>query len=108
MMTDPLPRGTVTFLFTDIEGSTRLWHEHAATMPAAYARHDRILRDAAADEGGVVFKTVGDALQIAFPTAIGGVIAALRAQQALVQEAWPTPEPLKVRMALHTLSLIHI
>lgn len=99
---DGLPRGTVTFLFTDIEGSTRLWHDHAAAMPAAYARHDAILRNAAADEGGVVYKTVGDAFQVAFPTAIGGVIAALRAQQALREEAWETPEPIKVRMALHT------
>jgi predicted ATPase/class 3 adenylate cyclase len=97
-----LPHGTVTFLFTDIESSTRLWHDHAAAMPAAYARHDAILREAANDEGGGVFKTVGDAFQIAFPTAIGATIAALRAQQALQREAWAMPEPLRVRMALHT------
>lgn len=96
------PRGTVTFLFTDIEGSTRLWQDFPETLPAAYARHDAILREAVGDERGVVFKVIGDAFQVAFPTAVGGVIAALRAQQALTRERWGLPEPLKVRMALHT------
>lgn len=97
-----LPQGTVTFLFTDIAGSTRLWQEQSSTMPAAYARHDAILREATQNERGVVFKVVGDAFQIAFPTAAGGVLAALRMQQALAREPWPLPEPLRVRMALHT------
>jgi predicted ATPase/class 3 adenylate cyclase len=97
-----LPHGTVTFLFTDIESSTRLWHEHADTMPHAYARHDTILREAIAANGGVVYKTVGDAFQVAFPTAIAGVNAARAAQRLLQTETWPTAEPLTVRMALHT------
>jgi len=96
-----LPHGTVTFLFTDIAGSTRLWQDHPAAMPAAYARHDAILRDACADHGGVVSKTVGDAVQAAFPTAPEAVAAALGGQRALQGEAWPLPEPLRVRMALH-------
>jgi predicted ATPase/class 3 adenylate cyclase len=97
-----LPHGTVTFLFTDIESSTRLWHEHAAAMPAAYARHDAILREAITAHGGVVYKTVGDAFQVAFPTAIDAVSAAYAAQRTLTAEPWPLKERLKVRMALHT------
>jgi transcriptional regulator with XRE-family HTH domain len=61
-----LPSGTVTFLFTDIEGSTRRWEQHQAAMPRALARHDAILRQAIAAHGGVVFKTVGDAVCAAF------------------------------------------
>src|SRR5262245_30788831 len=58
----PLPSGTVTFLFTDIEGSTRLWAQNPQTMGAAIARHEALLRAVIAASGGVVFKTVGDAL----------------------------------------------
>ncbi len=97
-----LPRGTVTFLFTDIEGSTRLWHAYGETMPAAYERHDAMLRAAVLALGGVVYKTIGDAFQAAFPDAAAGVGAALDAQRALQAEDWPTPEPLMIRMALHT------
>lgn len=97
-----LPHGTVTFLFTDIESSTRLWQEHPDAMTDAYARHDAILREAITGQGGVVYKTVGDAFQVAFPTAPQAVIATLIAQQALQHEAWPLLEPLQVRMALHT------
>lgn len=97
-----LPRGTVTFLFTDIEGSTRLWQAHPESIPRAYARHDDILRAAIAQYRGVVYKTIGDAFQVAFPSAPEAVAAAMAAQQALHAEAWPTPAPLRVRMALHT------
>ena len=97
-----LPRGTVTFLFTDIEGSTRLWNAHEHAMPAAYARHDTILRAAVFAHGGTVYKTIGDAFQTVFPDAAAGVGAALDAQRALQAEPWPLPEPLRVRMALHT------
>ncbi|MDQ3653785.1 MAG: adenylate/guanylate cyclase domain-containing protein [Chloroflexota bacterium] len=97
-----LPQGTVTFLFTDIAGSTRLWQAHHDAMTVAYARHDAILRETIAGQGGVVYKTIGDAFQVAFPTARSAVTAALTAQQALQAEAWPLPEPLRVRMALHT------
>src|SRR5262245_3008048 len=57
-----LPSGTVTFLFTDIEGSTRLWAQHPQAMGAAVARHEALLREAITNAGGVVFKTVGDAV----------------------------------------------
>src|SRR5262245_50212807 len=56
-----LPTGTVTFLFTDIEGSTRLWEQHPQAMAGALVRHDAILRQAIADEAGVVYKVIGDA-----------------------------------------------
>ncbi len=97
-----LPRGTVTFLFTDIEDSTHLWEAHAGLMPGVYERHDAILRESAGAEGGVVYKTIGDAFQVAFPTAPAAVAAAARAQAALTREPWPLPVPLRVRMALHT------
>ena len=64
-----LPTGTVTFLFTDIEGSTSRWEQHRAAMQAALARHDALLRDAIDAHSGVVFKTVGDAVCAAFVTA---------------------------------------
>ena len=57
-----LPRGTVAFLFTDIEGSTRLWQGHRAAMERAYARHDAVLRGAIAECGGVTYKVIGDAV----------------------------------------------
>lgn len=97
-----LPRGTVTFLFTDIASSTRLWVEQARAMPAAYERHDAMLRNAIEAHGGVVYKTIGDAIQAAFPTAPVGVAAALTAQRALQTEVWPIAEQLLVRMALHS------
>ena len=61
-----LPSGTVTFLFTDIEGSTALWQRHAQVMPAMLARHESMLRQAIETRGGVVFKTIGDAVCTAF------------------------------------------
>src|SRR5262245_59592347 len=64
-----LPAGTVTFLFTDIEGSTRLWEQHPQAMPTALARHDAIMRQAIAQQDGVVYKIIGDAFQAAFTTA---------------------------------------
>jgi len=99
-----LPRGTVTFLFTDIASSTRLWQEHPEAMRQAYARHDAILRSAITQHNGIVYKVIGDAFQVAFPTAAGALAAALTAQRALAQEVWlafALPEPLRVRMALH-------
>jgi class 3 adenylate cyclase len=82
------PRGTVTFLFTDIERSTRLWQHAAAAMPDAIARHDLILRGAVTAHGGTVYKVVGDAFQVAFPTAPAAVLAAIDAQRALATETW--------------------
>ena len=101
-MAHPVPTGTITFLFTDIEGSTRLWEQRTAEMKVALARHDQILRGAVESNGGHVFKTVGDAFCAAFVTAPDGLRAALDAQQALSSEPWKVPGGIKVRMGLHT------
>jgi predicted ATPase/class 3 adenylate cyclase len=100
-MVDP-PTGTVTFLFTDIEGSTRLWERHPDEMRHALARHDSLLRHACESCDGYVFKTVGDAFHVAFAEAPRAVAAALLGQLALLAEPWPEATPLRVRMALHT------
>jgi len=100
-MTD-LPTGTVTLLFTDIEGSTQLWEAHAAAMRAALARHDALLRHCIEDHDGHVFKTGGDAFCAAFHTAPDALAAALDAQRALHREPWPEAAKLRVRMALHS------
>src|SRR6266508_3792601 len=97
-----LPSGTVTFLFTDIAGSTRLWERHSQAMPAALARHDALLNDIVIAHGGVVFKTVGDSVLAAFAQAPDALAAALLTQRALGAEPWELPEPLQVRMALHS------
>ena len=96
------PTGTVTFLFTDIEGSTRMWERSPEHMQAALARHDEILRSTTEEHGGHVFKTVGDAFCCAFPTAPDALEAALLAQRTLLSEEWGETESLRVRMALHT------
>ena len=71
------PSGTVTFLFTDIEGSTRLWQQGEEAMRAAVARHDELLRAVIAEHGGTVFSTMGDGVAAAFPSASSAVAAAL-------------------------------
>ena len=80
------PSETVTFLFTDIEGSTKLWEAQPEQMRLALARHDALLRQAIENNNGHVFKTVGDAFCAAFATAPDALNAALAAQQALMQE----------------------
>jgi predicted ATPase/class 3 adenylate cyclase/Tfp pilus assembly protein PilF len=97
-----LPSGTVTFLFTDIEGSTKRWEQHPQTMPSTLARHNAILHEAITAHGGYVFKTVGDAYCAVFAGSAAALLAALAAQRALHTEAWAAPGPLRVRMALHT------
>ena len=91
----------MTFLFTDIEGSTALWESNRQAMAATVARHIDVLGQAITAHGGVHFKTVGDAVQAAFPTAPAALAAALTGQRAILAEAWPTGEALRVRMALH-------
>ncbi|HJZ45507.1 MAG TPA: AAA family ATPase, partial [Roseiflexaceae bacterium] len=98
----PLPSGTVTFLFTDIEASTQLWIQNAQTMGPAIARHEAILHAVITAGGGVVFKTVGDALYAAFASALDAVQAAVEGQRAIAVEPWGTSTPLSVRMALHS------
>ena len=97
MRRDQLPTGTVTFLFTDIEGSTKLLHELGAeAYSAALAEHRRILREAFTARGGVEVDTQGDAFFIAFPTAPDAVEAAAEARDALAEG------PIRVRMGIHT------
>jgi predicted ATPase/class 3 adenylate cyclase len=97
-----LPSGTVTFLFTDIEGSTALWERDSEAIATAIARHLELLYAAIQTHGGALFKTVGDAVQAAFPKAPDAVAAALDAQQSLLAEDWGELGTLQVRMALHT------
>ncbi|MBN2148666.1 MAG: tetratricopeptide repeat protein [Anaerolineales bacterium] len=95
--------GTITFLFTDIEGSTRLWEGHPEAMKGALARHDQILRTVIEANGGHIFKTMGDAFCAAFGVAPDALQAALDAQRGLQAEAWEGGiEAIRVRMALHT------
>ncbi|MFA5190642.1 MAG: SUMF1/EgtB/PvdO family nonheme iron enzyme [Verrucomicrobiia bacterium] len=96
------PSGTITFLFTDIEGSTQLWEKHPQAMPIALERHNQLLRRTMESHGGFVFKTVGDAFCVAFASAPNAMAAALAGQRALVAEPWGATGPLRVRMALHT------
>lgn len=96
------PSGTVTFLFTDLESSTRLWEDHPEQMQAALARHDALLRDAVAQHDGYLFGTAGDAISAAFVTAEQAVAAAVDAQQRLRSEDWPGPVELRARMGIHT------
>jgi predicted ATPase/class 3 adenylate cyclase len=97
-----LPSGTLTFLFTDVEASTRLWEEHPDAMRGALARHDEVLREAIAARGGQIVKTTGDGVHAVFATATDAVGAAVDAQHVLVDESWDETGPLRVRMGLHT------
>jgi len=97
-----LPTGTVTFLFSDIEGSTQRWETHREAMKAAVSRHEHLMRAAIARCGGYVFKTMGDAFCCAFPTAPQAVNAAIEAQRALAKEDFSSVGGLQVRMGLHT------
>src|SRR5215207_1795180 len=97
-----LPTGTFTFLFTDVEGSTRLWERGPEAMSQALVRHDELLREAVEAHRGFVFKTMGDAFYAAFSTAAEAVEASLDAQKRLLSEEWEVTAPLRVRMALHT------
>ncbi len=94
--------GTLTFLFSDIEESTDRWGRFPQRMPDILARHAAILRSAITSRGGTVFKTTGDAVCSAFPTALAALEAALIAQRALVAEDRGEAGPIRVRMALHS------
>jgi len=91
-----------TFLLTDIEGSTRLWEEHADAMGTALAIHDRILRGAIESSDGSVVKTLGDGMLAVFQDPIGAINGAVSAQRSLREVAWPSTGPLRVRMAIHS------
>ncbi|RPJ38365.1 MAG: adenylate/guanylate cyclase domain-containing protein, partial [Chloroflexi bacterium] len=97
-----LPSGTVTFLFTDIEGSTPLWEKMPREMQVSVAQHHDILRCAIEGNGGRVFKVIGDAFQAAFRLPGEGLSAAIAAQRALGSAAWEGTGSIRVRMGLHT------
>jgi predicted ATPase/class 3 adenylate cyclase len=96
------PTGTVSFLFTDIVGSTSLWERHPEAMRQALARHDLVLRSAIDAHRGFVFSTGGDAFCAAFERAGEAIGAALEAQRALQLESWPQDARVAVRMGVHT------
>ena len=96
-----LPTGTVTFLFTDIEDSTKLAQQSPDALPALLLRHREILNQAFAANHGFIFQVVGDSFSVAFHTATDALYAALQAQQSLHSEPWIT-SPIKVRMGIHT------
>src|SRR6266567_4770071 len=98
----PLPFGIVTFLFTDIVGSTTLWELQREEMRTALARHDALLRRCIVDNGGYVVKTTGDGFHAAFADASNAIEAAIACQKALHTEPWSQAAPIRVRMALHT------
>jgi predicted ATPase/class 3 adenylate cyclase len=97
-----LPTGTVTFLFTGVEGSTRLLERFPTAYPAALARQATLVRGAIEAYGGVIFETVGDAVYAAFPRAADAVAAAREAQLALEAKPWGEVGAIRVRMGLHT------
>lgn len=95
-------RDMPTFLFTDIEGSTRLWEEYPQVMPASLAQHDALLHATIARHGGAVVKGTGDGLIAIFDQATDALAAAVSAQHALLGAIWPVSGPIQVRMALHS------
>jgi class 3 adenylate cyclase len=97
-----LPSGTVTFLFSDIESSTRLLRELGDRWEEALAAHNRILRESFAEAGGREVDRQGDAFFAVFPTARTALVSAARAQRALAAEEWPEDAELRVRMGIHT------
>ena len=99
-----LPTGTVTFLFTDIEGSTKLWEQHPEEMRAALVRHDNLIEELVQDNSGVLVRPrgEGDSRFAVFPRPSDSIAAACDIGQAFLVEPWGIPNPLRVRMALHT------
>ncbi|MFL5756945.1 MAG: tetratricopeptide repeat protein [Chloroflexota bacterium] len=99
---DRLPVGTVTFAFTDIEGSTRLLTRLGAAFPPIIRRHHAILREVFASHAGVEVRTEGDSFFVVFPAATDAVAAAVAAQRAMGSEPWPDGVTVQVRMGMHT------
>lgn len=96
------PSGTVTFVFTDIEGSTVLWQRDPVAMRDALVRHDRLLRSVLASHGGYIFSTSGDAFCAAFAAPDDALAAAVEVQRAITSELWPEPTAIRVRAGVHT------
>src|SRR4051812_20554567 len=99
-----LPIGTVTFLFTDIEGSTQLWERYPEQARIALTRHDQIIEEVVGTHGGSIVRPrgEGDSRFAVFSRATDAVRAAVSFQRALDSEQWPPPVALRVRLALHT------
>jgi class 3 adenylate cyclase len=97
-----LPGGTVTFLFTDIEGSTRLLQQLGESYGDVVRDHRKLLREHLGDKGGTEVDTQGDAFFYSFPRARDAVAGAVAAQRALAEHGWPEGAEVKVRMGLHT------
>ncbi|MDQ6824479.1 MAG: adenylate/guanylate cyclase domain-containing protein, partial [Candidatus Eremiobacteraeota bacterium] len=97
-----LPSGSVTFAFTDIEGSTMRWERDSAAMQEALRRHDALMRSAIVEHGGYVFKTVGDAFCAVFSNPQDALSALLAAQCALAAEDFSAVDGMRVRAAIHT------
>ena len=91
-----------TFLFTDVEGSTRLWERHPDQMRSALARHDLILSTAIGVASGAIVKTTGDGMMAVFASPADALAAGIAAQQALAAEPWPDTCAIRVRMGIHT------
>src|SRR5437763_1308783 len=100
-MTAP-PAGTYTFLFTDIQGSTKLWEDAPEAMQAALRDHDRLIREIIDAGRGHVFKTVGDAFCAAFTEPLDALQAAVCIQRAMLASQWMVPGGMHVRIGLHT------
>jgi len=97
-----LPGGTVTFLFTDIEGSTKLLQELGDDYSQIVSDHRRLLRESLGERGGTEVDTQGDAFFYSFPRARDAVAGAVAAQRALAAHEWPAGSEVRVRMGLHT------
>ena len=99
-----LPSGLITYLFTDVQGSTPLWQQHPQEMQSVMARHDSLLMTAVEANGGTVVRPrgEGDSIFAVFLCATDAVAAACAAQQLLLRETWPPDIAINVRMAIHT------
>lgn len=93
---------TYTFLFTDIEGSTRLWEAHPEAMKEVMREHDNSLRQMITEQDGLIFKHTGDGFASCFRTPAAAVLAAVKAQLAFSGDNWPLGLPIRVRMGIHT------
>src|SRR5687767_8037598 len=97
-----LPLGTVTFLFTDIEGSTRLLQHLGEKFATVLAAHDQLLQEVWVRHNGSVVGTQGDSFFVAFPSAVDAINAVVQAQHVLAAHPWPDGVNVRVRMGLHT------
>ena len=96
------PSGTVTFVFTDIEGSTQLWERDTDRMTAVVARHDELMADVLSGHGGYVFASGGDGFAVAFGRPDAALAAAIELQERVASEAWPGGSSLRIRVGVHS------